>query len=329
MPSPSGAWGYDAPATPDFFVQAPTSLVRCRTLTPVQKTIYEVLLSYANAEGGADLGQARLAAEVGVSERTLRSHLPVLVGAGLVSVRRRGQGRTNAYQVRRVRLRGPGAGGAEGPHLPVWSGTPRRARAARSAAELESEERDRIERESPPPGPSAGEGEGGGEAGRRRGQIAADAALIREATGMDAADAARVAEDAAAQGQGPGYIAELVEHVTQAPSVQNPAGCLRALVREGKRRPRRGEGGVPPRRARPALAPEHYRAGGKYGHLFSPAAPAAEGASGAGEGAAPAAMAAPGGGAPRGPSAFTIQADPRLAGRGPAAWPRGQPGGGP
>jgi DNA-binding transcriptional ArsR family regulator len=329
MPSPSGAWRYDPPATPDFFVQAPTSLVRCRTLTPVQKTIYEVLLSYANAQGGAELGQVRLAAEVGVSERTLRSHLPGLMAAGLVSVRRRGQGRTNLYQVTRVPLRGPRAQPGEGANLPVWSGKPRRAKAARTAVELESEERDRIESDQPPAAADGAAGEGGGDplpVGRE--QIAADSRLISEATGMDPADAALVAEDAAAQGRPAGYIAELVAHVTSAPSVQNPAGCLRALVRQGKRRPPRGQGGVPARPARPALAPEHYRPGGKYAHLFDRGAPPGD-AAGPPADPAPAAGAPQAGGALRGPSAFTIQADPRLAGRGPAAWPRGQPGGGP
>jgi hypothetical protein len=129
---------------------------------------------------------------------------------------------------------------------------------------------------------------------------------------MDEDEAQATAQIAAASGHGPGYVAELVAHVTASPSVTNPAGCLRALVQQGRRRPPRGAGGVPPRTQRPTLHPEHYGPGGKYAHLFHRAPPTPN--------PQPPTTAA------RGPSAFEIAANPSLAGRGREGGPRGQPG---
>lgn len=42
---------YTPPATPDFFVRVPTSLVRCPGLPPAPKALYDLLLSYADAAG--------------------------------------------------------------------------------------------------------------------------------------------------------------------------------------------------------------------------------------------------------------------------------------
>jgi hypothetical protein len=304
MPSPSPrAAAYTPPAQPDFFVQTPVSVVRSRTLTPVQKTTYDVLRSYADATGTAYLGQARLAAEVGCSERTVRDAVHTLATAGLVAVRRRGQGLTNLYHLIRIPLRAP-RGMAERQGLPVQNGRPRRSKAAPVAAESDPLERDPAKQDQPPAG------EGGGEIAS---QIAADATLIATATGMALDEAQITAEVAAATGHGPGYVAELVDHVTSSPSIQNPAGCLRALVQRGKRRPPRGAGGVPPRSQRHALHSEHYSPGGKYAHLFHRA------------GVVPTAEPQPPTPNQRGPSAFEIAANPKLAGHGKEAWPRGQP----
>jgi hypothetical protein len=186
-----------------------------------------------------------------------------------------------------------------------------RSRTHKVFVESDPGERDPVERDQPPPTPAGKAGEGGGE------QIAADAALIVRATGMDEAEAQATAALAAASGHGPGYVAELVAHVTASPSVTNPAGCLRALVQQGRRRPPRGAGGVPPRAQRPALHPEHYGPGGKYAHLFQRVVrddPPPQSS-----------VLSPGHSLGRGPSAFEVAANPHLAGRGAAARPRGQP----
>ncbi len=304
MPSPSPrAFGYTPPAQPDFFVQTPVSVVRCRTLTPIQKTTYDVLRSYADADGYAYLGQTRLAAEVGCSERTVRTAVHNLVAAGLVSLRRRGQGLTNLYHLTPIPLRAPQST-VDRQRLPIQNGRPRRSKAAAVAAESDLVESESDKQDQPPAG------EGGGEL---IDQIARDTELITKATGMALDEAHATAQAAAANGYGPDYVAELVTHVTHSSSIQNPAGCLRALVQRGTRRPSRCKGGIPPRSQRATLHPEYYSPGGKYAHLFHPAL----------------ATPNPNPGSPnlyaRGPSAFDVAANPALAGRGREAWPRGQP----
>jgi hypothetical protein len=328
MPSPSlCASGYSPPALPDFFVQTPVSLVRCRSLTPVAKVTYDVLLSYRDSTGYAYPGQARLAAEVGVSEPTLRRALRLLVSASLVEPTRRGQGLTNCYLVHRSPLRP-----AEGKKRSVQNLHPVHSKPNKTSGELDRKERDPEQRDQPPPIPHVLVEEGGGEiVSELAQQIDADVALITQATGMDAGEAVLVAQAAASQGQPPSYIAELVTHVTSSPSVQNPAGCLRALVQRGQRRPMRGAGGVPPRAQRAALHPEHYGPGGKYAHLFH-RPPGAT--SGRRTDLLPAHPQLPTADQPRvtgpvqrvrGPSAFEVAANPDLAGRAAEAWPRGQP----
>ncbi len=271
-PSPRAS-GYTPPAQPEFFVQAPLSVVRCPTLSPVAKTTYDVLLSYRDRHGLAYPGQARLAAEVGVSEPTLRRALARLAAEGLVEPTRRGQGHTNAYRVHRSELRaGSSEARPERKKRALQNENFVRSRTNKTFVELDQPERDPQEQDQPPPAPSGQGGEGGGGISFEQvQQIEADAALIEKATGMNTGEAAETAALAAASGHGPGYVAELVAHIAASPSVQNPAGCLRALVQHGKRRPARGAGGVPPRSQRAALHPEHYRPGGKYGHLFQAA----------------------------------------------------------
>ncbi len=321
MPSPSPrAFGYTPPAQPDFFVQTPVSVVRCRDLTPIQKTTYDVLRSYADAAGTAYLGQVRLAAEVGCGERSVRAAVQALALAGLLTVRRRGQGLTNLYYLTPIPLRRPQMT-AERHGVPVQSGTRRRPKPVPCAAESDRRESESDQQDPPPPTPTReGEGGGGEQSLEQAHQIDADAALIVKATGMAPDEAQATAEVAAASGHGPGYVAELVAHIesTRA-SVHNPAGCLRALVQQGKRRPPRGAGGVPPRSQRAALHPEYYAPGGKYAHLFQRAQPLTPNPQPPTSDLRPP--------TPRGPSAFEIAANPALAGRQDGAWPRGQPGG--
>lgn len=325
MPSPSRAPGYLPPAQPEFFVQSPVSVVRCRTLPPVAKTTYEVLLSYRDKEHLARPGQTRLAAEVGVSEPTLRRALRLLATVGLIEPIRRGQGLTNCYRVHRSPLRT-----AERKECSVQNTQIARSRPNKTLGESDRIEQESDQRDQPPPNTLVGQG-GGADTADLAQQIAADATLIRQATGMDAAEAQVVAHQAASQGQPPGYVAELVAHVTSSPNVQNPAGCLRALVQRGKRRPPRGAGGVPPRAQRAILHPEHYSTGGKYAHLFH-RAPAVDVKWNTALSIPDASSSIPNSPLPpcnaqriRGPSAFEVAANPSLAGRGAEAWPRGQP----
>ena len=63
------------------------------------KMTYFALLRFARQDGNCFPGQTRLAAGRNISERTLREHLVELDHRGLISIQRRGNGRTNLYWI--------------------------------------------------------------------------------------------------------------------------------------------------------------------------------------------------------------------------------------
>ena len=63
------------------------------------KVTYLVLLHHARQAASCFPGQERLAAERGITERSVRSHLSELAARGLVTVERRGKARTNLYWI--------------------------------------------------------------------------------------------------------------------------------------------------------------------------------------------------------------------------------------
>ncbi len=84
------------------FTQIPNGVLRRPDLQPGAKLTYMVLLSYAWQEDSCYPGQDRLAADMGVSERSVVTYLKQLQEAGLVTVRRRGLGLTNVYVLHRI-----------------------------------------------------------------------------------------------------------------------------------------------------------------------------------------------------------------------------------
>ena len=88
-----------APAAlaPRGFVQLPRAVLFHPDLSDGAKVLFGALLSYAWQEGSCFPGQARLADDLDVTERTIRNRLRELEGAGVLCVRQRGQGKTNVY----------------------------------------------------------------------------------------------------------------------------------------------------------------------------------------------------------------------------------------
>ncbi len=84
------------------FTQIPNGILRRADLQPGAKLTYMVLLSYAWQKDHAYPGQDRLAADMGVSERSVITYLKQLQERGLVTVRRRGLGLTNVYVLHRI-----------------------------------------------------------------------------------------------------------------------------------------------------------------------------------------------------------------------------------
>jgi len=90
--------GADA-ATRGGFTQVPNFLLRSKHLAAGDKMTFAMLLSYAWQNDSCFPGQERLAEDLGVSDRSVRTHLKALEQAGLLAIRRRGLGKTNVYEL--------------------------------------------------------------------------------------------------------------------------------------------------------------------------------------------------------------------------------------
>lgn len=84
------------------FTQVPNVILRNRTLSMGAKLAYAVLLSYAWQDKSCFPGQVRMAVDLGVIEKSVRTYLQELETAGVILVKRRGQGKTNVYTLPRL-----------------------------------------------------------------------------------------------------------------------------------------------------------------------------------------------------------------------------------
>jgi hypothetical protein len=88
--------GADA-ATAKGFTQVPNFLLRSNKLSPGDKLAFAMLLSYAWQNDFCFPGQKRLGEDMGLHETNVRRHLKSLQAIGLLTITRRGQGKTNIY----------------------------------------------------------------------------------------------------------------------------------------------------------------------------------------------------------------------------------------
>jgi hypothetical protein len=87
----------------DGFTQIPNAVLCNPDIGPGAKVAYAVLLSYAWKDDFCYPGQARMAADMGGGERSVRRYMAELAEHGLIEVRHRGLGKTNLYIVKKVR----------------------------------------------------------------------------------------------------------------------------------------------------------------------------------------------------------------------------------
>lgn len=90
--------GADA-ATAKGFTQVPNFLLKSTKLSAGDKITFAMLLSYAWQNDFCFPGQALLAEDLGLSDRSVRTHLRSLEMLGLLTIQRRGQGKTNIYEL--------------------------------------------------------------------------------------------------------------------------------------------------------------------------------------------------------------------------------------
>src|SRR6266849_6975569 len=90
--------GADA-ATAKGFTQVPNFLLKSKKLKAGDKMTFAMLLSYAWQNDYCFPGQIRLGQDLGLHETNVRKHLKSLQTIGLLSITRRGQGKTNIYEL--------------------------------------------------------------------------------------------------------------------------------------------------------------------------------------------------------------------------------------
>jgi hypothetical protein len=81
------------------FTQIPNYVLRDKNLSLGARLVYTMLLSYAWQEERCFPGQARLATDLGVDERSVRRYLVELRDSGYVDWDQRGLGKTNVYYI--------------------------------------------------------------------------------------------------------------------------------------------------------------------------------------------------------------------------------------
>lgn len=81
------------------FTQVPNFVLIADTISPGAKLAYAMLLRYAWHHDYSFPGQVKLAADMGVGERSVRTYLNELEAAGFLEIQQRGQGRTNIYKL--------------------------------------------------------------------------------------------------------------------------------------------------------------------------------------------------------------------------------------
>jgi biotin operon repressor len=90
--------GADA-ATARGFTQVPNFLLKSNKLSSGDKMTFAMLLSYAWQNDYCFPGQVRLGQDLGIHETNVRKHLKSLQANGLLTIKRRGQGKTNIYEL--------------------------------------------------------------------------------------------------------------------------------------------------------------------------------------------------------------------------------------
>ena len=86
-------------ATSQGYTQVPNFLLKMKEITSGDKMTFAMILSYAWQNDSCFPGQAKLAEDMGVDERTIRRHIQALQAAGLLVIQQRGQGKTNIYEL--------------------------------------------------------------------------------------------------------------------------------------------------------------------------------------------------------------------------------------
>jgi biotin operon repressor len=81
------------------FTQVPNHVLESKRISPGAKLALAMLLKFAWQNDLCFPGQERLAEEMGVSRQSVNTYLQELEKEKFIAIRRRGQGRTNIYEI--------------------------------------------------------------------------------------------------------------------------------------------------------------------------------------------------------------------------------------
>lgn len=81
------------------FTQVPNDILVSTKLSPGAKLAYAMLLKYAWQNDYCFPGQARLAIDMGVTDRSVRTYLQELEQHQFISIKRQGLGKPNLYEL--------------------------------------------------------------------------------------------------------------------------------------------------------------------------------------------------------------------------------------
>jgi hypothetical protein len=115
--------GADA-LTQKGFTMVPNHVLVSGKISPGAKLCFAMLLRYAWQNGFCFPGQQRLALDMGVSDRSVRTYLQELSAQDLITIRQRGLGKPNLYEINLV------PSGVDRKIFPVRTGNHLRSRPA-------------------------------------------------------------------------------------------------------------------------------------------------------------------------------------------------------
>jgi hypothetical protein len=110
--------GADALSTKGF-TQVPNHILDNSKLSPGAKLTYAMLLKYAWQNDYCFPGQVRLAKDMGVTDRSVRTYLQELEKADFAAIKQRGLGKVNLYE---LNLTVKGTSAADWKYFPVRTG---------------------------------------------------------------------------------------------------------------------------------------------------------------------------------------------------------------
>ena len=88
------------PVVADGFTQVPNFILKNPDLTVGEKITFAMFLSYAWHNDEVFPGQERLANDIGVTRQSVSTFIKGLEKKGFLTIKRRGQGKTNIYTLR-------------------------------------------------------------------------------------------------------------------------------------------------------------------------------------------------------------------------------------